>query len=134
MQDEKINIQAASDFLDCIKGIGKTTDLVSNVKDFIDEALMFNNEFEVCVVVSDVNQKKLYRTYFSDHYSKHIEFRTLSDVLYRLSEFPIEHEVPNIKYLIGIGKEYAKFFVEPDCYIKLCREQLDKLKQIGEIL
>ena len=63
-----------------------------------------------------------------------------------LYKFPINtddpYDIPNIQllqqhYAIGENKEirqYERFFVDPSCYEILYRQQLDKIKQVKEIL
>lgn len=125
-------------FLSSTSGIGKTSGMIENVKSFIDEVLMFKSDFEVCVICCDLEQKKILRTLFTDHYLKYIELKTMQEIMYKLSEFPINldavEDVPSLNMLRLDDKHYEKFFVEPQCYVNLLQRYLDKVDKIKEIL
>lgn len=126
-------------FMNCLRGTGKTSIMIEAVKNFIDDTLLFKSDFEVLFIVPTVGEKKLIRNLFSDFYKKHIEFKTVSDILYQLSTFPIDtehpYDVPQIRNLIRHeGKPYERYFVDPSCYERLCREQMDKIEKVKEIL
>lgn len=138
MQD-RIDTIAARRFLNALRGIGKTHGIVENVKTCIDDILLYKNEFEVLVVCLNVAEKKILRGVFGDYYKKYIDLCTMSDMLYKLSEFPINegnpYDVPRLSnYQWAFkGKEYERIFVDPSCYEDLCLKQMEKLDKIREI-
>ena len=129
-------------FLTALRGIGKTTGIVENIKSYIDDTLLYKNDFEVLVIVENQEMKRMMKTRLTDYYFKYTDVVTMQEVMYKLSEFPImdgkEGDVPNIcRFQFGTPenpKKYEKFFVDPSCYEVLCLRQLDKLKQIGDLL
>lgn len=135
----EIDTISAQRFMNCLRGTGKTSVVIESVKNFIDETLIFKSDFEVLVIVPNVEEKRRIQKLITDYYKKYIEFKTLSDVLYKLSEFPIDtehpYDVPSIRSLIQDGERpYERYFVDPSCYEKLCREQMNKIERIKEIL
>lgn len=133
---QNINTRATRRFIECLRGIGKTQGMVLNIQNMIDEILLYKNEFEVLVICTDVEQKKLLRQTMMPHYNKYIEYKTMYDILYKVSAFPVNddspYDVPRIHQLLD--KNYEYYFVDPSCYEILLGKQLDKLAQIGELL
>lgn len=135
----EIDTISAQRFMNCLRGTGKTSVVIESVKNFIDETLIFKSDFEVLFIVPNVEEKRRIQKLITDYYKKYIEFKTLSDVLYKLSEFPIDtehpYDVPSIRNLIqDRERPYERYFVDPSCYEKLCREQMNKIERIKEIL
>lgn len=131
------NTIAAFRFINCLKGIGKTTGLIENIKSFIDETLLFKNDFEVMVIVENREMKLLLKNLLTDYYMKYTEIKTMHEIMYKLSEFPINtdnpYDVPPIKYF-NFDKTYEKYFVDAGCYKEIAIQQLNKIKRIGEEL
>lgn len=137
MLDANINTNTMYRFITSLRGIGKTANMVENVKNFIDEALMFKKEFEVCVICTNREELKLLKYKFTDYYMKYIDLKTTYDILYKLSQFPLDRENPgNFPHIrqLDLGKNYEKYFIDPSCYELIIMEQLDRFKQIGELL
>lgn len=138
--EKQIDTIATKRFLKALRGIGKTKGLIENIKNYIDDTLLYKKEFEVLVVVENVEMKKLIRLRLTDYYMKYINLITMQEVMYKLSEFPImdgrEDDVPNIlNFKFGNSdKTYEHCFVDPSCYEILCQRQLDKLKKVEDIL
>lgn len=137
--NNEIDTISAQRFMNCLRGTGKTSIIIEAVKNFIDDTLMFKSDFEVLLIVPTVEEKKLIKKLFTDYYRKYIEFKTVSDILYQLSTFPIDtehpYDIPPIRNLIRHeGRPYERYFVDPSCYEKLCREQMSKIEKIKEIL
>ena len=70
--EHQSNTIAAYRFINCLRGSGKTSGMIEVVKNFIDETLMFKNDFEVMVIVPNVESKKSISTLFTEHYGKYI--------------------------------------------------------------
>lgn len=136
LKDANINTNTMYRFITCLRGIGKTHGLVENVKNFIDEALLFKKDFEVCVICASREELKILEHVFND-YNKYIDLKTFRDILYKLSEFPLDTENPdNFPHLsqLFLDKHYEKFFIDPSCYEIIIKEQLQRFKQISELL
>lgn len=137
--NKEIDTIATRRFMNCLRGIGKTSGMVENVKNYIDEVLLFKKEFEILVICLNLDEKKMLREMFSN-YSKYIDLKTMQEVMYKLSEFPIDEENPydipridRFKWAFGEDKHYEKYFVDPSCYEALCIQQMDKLQKIKEL-
>ena len=144
--NKQIDTIATVRFLNCLRGIGKTKGMLENITSCIDEILLYKSEFEILVICVNREQKLYLQKCLANRYLKYIEFITMQSLMYKLSEFPINtddpYDIPNIQllqqhYAIGENKEirqYERFFVDPSCYEILYRQQLDKIKQVKEIL
>lgn len=134
---ENINTVTMYRFLSSLIGIGKTHGMIENVKNFIDETLMFKKDFEVCVICPTREELKHIKFSFTDYYNKYIDLMTFKDILYKISSFPLDKEDPyNFPRLdqLFVGKHYEKYFIDPSCYEIIIKEQLQRFKQISELL
>ena len=140
--NKQIDTIAAKRFLTALRGIGKTTGIIENVKNCVDDILLYKKDFEVLVIVENHEMKKLFRHCLTEYYEKYVDVITMQEVMYKLSEFPIvedkEGDVPRINnFQFGTSsnpKNYERYFVDPSCYEALCLKQMDKLKKIEELL
>jgi len=140
--NKQIDTIAAKRFLTALRGIGKTTGIIENVKNCVDDILLYKKDFEVLVIVENHEMKKLFRRCLTEYYEKYVDVITMQEVMYKLSEFPIvedkEGDVPRINnFQFGTPsnpKNYERYFVDPSCYEALCLKQMDKLKKIEELL
>jgi len=90
------------------------------------------------LIVPNREEKLLREKQLSDYYSKYIEIKTMKEVMYRLSSFPIfddPYDCPKIRDFDSYdGKKYERYFVDPSCFAAIALEQLNKLKTLKEEL
>ena len=140
--NQQIDSIAEKRFINSLRGIGKTTGIIENVKSYIDDTLLYKKDFEVLLIVENQEMKKLVRNLLTDYYLKYTDISTMQTVMYKLSEFPIlderEGDVPRItQFTFGTPsnpKKYEKVFVDPSCFVELYLRQMEKLKKIEGIL
>lgn len=131
------NTIAAFRLINCLKGIGKTYWMVESIKAGVDELLMFEKDFEVLAIVKNGEAKKQLKKKLTDYYNKYVSVKTMHEIMYKISEFPIDIEHPYDVPQIGcfsFERNYKKFFVDPECFEMIAWQQLDKLKKIEEVL
>ena len=51
--NKQIDTIAAKRFLTALRGIGKTTGIIENVKNCVDDILLYKKDFEVLVIVEN---------------------------------------------------------------------------------
>lgn len=135
--NSKIDTIAVNRFFNCIRGTGITTRFIAEIQDVVDELLLYKNDFEVLVVCGSVENKRVLSLGLTDIYKKYTNLVTIHDVLYQLSTFPIlserPYDVPSLPKIGYRNKKYEAYLIEPDCYIKLCKQQLEKLDKINDL-